>query len=73
MSKARQSARQRHNWTRIDMREGGRIGFMGEADAEEGEAERKEREKNILQRIFGGAGRQGRQNRRANRRALKEE
>ena len=29
MSKARQSARQRHNWTRIDMREGGRIGFSG--------------------------------------------
>ena len=143
MSKARQSARQRHNWTRIDMREGGRIGFRGakagsgakasqpdgfdknartkelmktenlpfniasriagqeqiryreaqknierqgnnrggrigfsDVSGAEGEAQRKEREKNILQRLFGGlrkgftneAGRTRRQLRREARR-----
>ena len=74
MSKARQSARQRHNWTRIDMREGGRIGFFGGGEGEgttdeEQERENERRQEDIKRGIFGGIGRQGRIARRQQRRA----
>ena len=76
MSKARQSTRQRHNWTRIDMSAGGRIGFS-DVGGGVSEREQEERNKNILQTLFGGlrkgftneAGRLRRQNRRAERTA----
>jgi len=36
MSKARQSTRQRYRGTRLDMRKGGRVGFVGaDADADD--------------------------------------
>ena len=74
MSKARQSTRQRHNWTRIDMREGGRIGFFGGGEGEgttdeEQERENERRQEDIKRGIFGGIGRQGRIARRQQRRA----